>query len=70
MFQRVHQHKNKLYSGFTAEYNINRLLYVESFTDPDTAVKREKQIKAWRREKKVNLIDSINPQWLDLTETL
>jgi len=64
--RRVLEHKNHLIPGFTDKYSVDRLLYVETFADPYSAIKREKQIKAWRREKKVSLIDSINPQWNDL----
>jgi putative endonuclease len=66
---RVYQHKSKLMPGFTARYNINRLLYAETFTDPLSAIAREKQIKRWRREKKLNLIKSQNPNFLDLSST-
>ena len=66
--RRVYEHKHHLIPGFTDKYQVERLLYVETIDDPFSAIKREKQIKAWRREKKVSLIDSINPQWNDLSE--
>ena len=66
--KRVHEHKNHLIPGFTDKYNVDRLLYLEAIGDPDSAINREKQIKAWRREKKVKLIDSINATWNDLSE--
>jgi putative endonuclease len=66
--RRVFEHKNHLTPGFTDKYKVERLLYVEAINDPFSAIKREKQIKAWRREKKVALIDSTNPQWNDLSE--
>ncbi len=66
--RRVHEHKNHLAPGFTDKYKVERLLYVEAINDPASAINREKQIKAWRREKKIALIDSINPQWNDLSE--
>ena len=66
--RRVYEHKHHLIPGFTDKYRIERLLYVETANDPLSAIKREKQIKAWRREKKVSLIDSINPQWNDLSQ--
>ena len=66
--RRVYEHKNHLIPGFTDKYNIDRLLYFEAIDDPASAIGREKQIKAWRREKKVALIDSINPSWEDLSE--
>lgn len=66
--KRVYQHKNHLIPGFTNKYNIDRLLYVERVSDPISAISREKQIKKWRREKKVALIDSMNPDWKDLSD--
>ena len=65
--RRVYQHKNHLLPGFTDKYNVDRLLYVETSGDALSAIRREKQIKAWRREKKVRLIDSENPAWEDLS---
>jgi putative endonuclease len=66
--RRVHEHKNHLMPGFTDKYGVDRLLYFETFKNCVSAIKREKQIKAWRREKKVSLIDSVNPQWRDLSD--
>jgi putative endonuclease len=66
--RRVWQHRNHLLPGFTSRYNLTRLIYCEAFADPDTAITREKEIKGWRREKKVRLIQSMNPQWRDLSE--
>ena len=66
--RRVYEHKQHLIPGFTDKYNIDRLLYVEAIGDPASAINREKQIKKWRREKKVALIDSLNPGWDDLSE--
>jgi putative endonuclease len=65
--KRVYEHKNHSIPGFTDKYEIDRLLYFEVIRDSATAIKREKQLKAWRREKKVKLIDSINPEWNDLS---
>ena len=65
--RRVYEHRQHLIPGFTDKYNIDRLLYVEAISDPASAIKREKQIKRWRREKKVTLIDSLNPEWNDLS---
>ena len=55
--KRVYEHKNHLKPGFTDKYNINKLLYVETTGEASSAINREKQIKAWKREKKVTLID-------------
>ena len=65
---RVHQHKKHLIAGFTDKYDIDRLMYLETFSHVSSAIKREKQIKSWRREKKVNLIDTKNQVWTDLAE--
>ncbi len=68
LVRRIHQHKTKVHSdSFTARYNIDRLVYVEAFSDIRYAIAREKEIKAWRRSKKVALIKSQNPTWKDLS---
>ena len=66
--KRIYEHKQHLIPGFTDKYNVDRLLCVETIRDPASAINREKQIKRWRREKKVTLIDSMNPEWNDLSE--
>ena len=66
--RRVFEHKNKLIAGFTSRYNLTRLVYYESFAYPDAAIDREKEIKGWRRSKKIRLIESMNPHWYDLAE--
>lgn len=66
--RRVYEHKNHLLPGFTDKYNVDQLLYYEETNNPISAISREKQIKAWRREKKVKLIDSMNVAWNDLSE--
>lgn len=66
--RRVAQHKQKLFPGFTAKYNIDRLVYFEVFKNVWNALGREKEIKGWVRKKKVALIESINPRWRDLSE--
>ena len=66
---RVFQHKNKLVPGFTSRYNLARLVYYECFVYPDAAIAREKEIKGWRRSKKIRLIESMNPHWYDLAES-
>ncbi len=63
---RVWQHKNKLVPGFTSRYNLTSLVYYEEFVYPDAAIAREKEIKGWRRSKKIRLIESMNPRWEDL----
>src|SRR5271166_6758631 len=66
--RRVCEHKNKVLPGFTARYNLTRLAYYECFSYPDEAIDREKEIKGWRRSKKMRLIESMNPHWYDLAE--
>jgi len=66
--RRVFQHKNKLVNGFTSRYNLTRLAYYECFFYSDAAIAREKEIKRWRRSKKIKLIESMNPRWDDLAE--
>ena len=65
--RRVREHKQRRVPGFTRDYYVNKLVYFEDCMDADAAITREKQLKAWRREKKVRLIEKMNPNWLDLT---
>ena len=64
--RRVYEHKNKLVKGFTEAYNVGKLVYYESFNCVIDAIKREKQLKKWSREKKNRLVESKNPDWLEL----
>ena len=64
--RRVYEHKEKIIEGFTKKYNINKLVYYEIFSDARNAIIREKQIKAGSRKKKLDLINSMNPEWKDL----
>lgn len=66
--RRVFEHKSKVTKGFTQKYNLHKLVYFEETTDVAAAITREKEIKKWRREKKNNLVSSINPEWRDLSE--
>ena len=68
--RRVYEHKEKLINGFTKKYNITKLVYYEVFEDPENAILREKQIKAGSRQKKIDLVNSINRKWLNLYEEL
>jgi putative endonuclease len=67
---RVYQHKTGIVPGFTRRYRVHLLVWFECYDDPLTAIAREKEIKKWRRDWKINLIESTNPEWLDLYETL
>ncbi len=64
--KRIYQHKHKLIKGFSSRYNLTKLLYFEKHNAIETAIQREKEIKAWRREKKDRLIRSMNAEWTDL----
>src|SRR5579871_1710378 len=66
--KRVFEHKCKLFEGFTATYNCDRLVWFESFSSPQSAIAREKQLKGWARAKKIVLIKKTNPTWIDLSE--
>ena len=68
LMRRVYEHKNKLIKGFTSKYNIQYLVYYESTSSIKSAIAREKQIKGLLRAKKIALIDSMNPEWKDLSE--
>lgn len=70
LIRRVYEHKTKSVKGFTQKYNIEFLVYFESCFDISSALAREKQIKGWSREKKNNLVNSINPGWVDLYDSL
>jgi putative endonuclease len=70
LIRRVYEHKNKLVEGFTEKYNVDKLVYYELFNDPINAITREKQLKGYSRKKKVELINSFNPEWKDLYENL
>jgi putative endonuclease len=65
--RRVYEHKNRLIPGFTSRYRIDRLLWYESCDDIRSAIAREKQIKRWRRSKKVARVAEANPSWQDLS---
>ena len=68
--ERVYQHKEKLVKGFTQKYNVDKLVYHERFSHIDEAIAREKQIKAGSRQKKIDLINSLNPEWIDLYDQI
>ncbi len=68
--KRIWQHKEKLVEGFTKQYNITKLVYYESSADVKSAIAREKQIKGGSRQKKVDLVNSMNEDWRDLYDEL
>jgi putative endonuclease len=63
--RRVYEHKTKAMPGFTSQYGVDRLVWFECYDDPATAITREKEIKKWRRDWKISLIERDNPDWLD-----
>ena len=65
--RRLYEHRNGLVEGFTKQYNVHKLVYYEYTNDVYSAISREKQLKKWRREKKNQLIEAMNPQWRDLS---
>lgn len=69
IIRRAFEHKNKLVEGFTKQYNLTKLVYVEHHTDVEQAIKREKLIKKWKQSYKRDAIDRVNPDWNDLYET-
>jgi len=68
--RRASEHKVNSIKGFTARYNINILVYFEEFSNIRYAIRREKQIKGWLRKRKVELIETLNPNWIDLSNDI
>lgn len=64
--RRIYEHKNKIFKGFTAQYNCDKLVYFEEFEDKEEALLREKQLKKYKRQWKEDLINEINAEWKDL----
>ena len=67
--RRLYEHRSHLADGFTARYNVHKLVYFEYTNDVRSAIDREKQLKGWRRDKKNALISKANPEWIDLSKT-
>ena len=68
--RRIYEHKNKLVEGFSSRYNLDKLVYFECFDSEEYAIKREKRIKKYNRNWKITLIESLNPNWIDLYEDI
>jgi putative endonuclease len=66
LVRRIYEHRTKAVRGFTARYNVDRLVWFECYDDPATAIEREKELKKWRRNRKIALIEEENPDWNDL----
>ena len=70
LIKRVHEHKNKEIEGFTNKHGLNRLVYYEMTDDVNSAIQREKRIKKWKRQWKIELIEKMNPNWSDLYKNI
>ncbi len=70
LIKRVWEHKNKIREGFTAKYNVDKLVYYEQYSDPENAIKREKRLKRYKRKWKIELIEKSNPEWQDMYNQL
>jgi len=68
--RRIYEHRTKAAPGFTSKYNITRLVWLEIYEDPISAISRERELKKWKRAWKVQLIEAQNPQWEDLYESI
>jgi putative endonuclease len=68
--RRVSEHKSAQAKGFTQKYNLHKLVWFEYHDDITTAIDREKRLKEWKRDWKIDLIEKLNPDWTDLAETL
>jgi len=70
LIRRVYEHKQKLVPGFTKDYDVHKLVYYEIFDDPESAIMREKRLKRWKRDWKIELVQGSNPNWDDLYSEL
>lgn len=70
LLRRISEHKEWIIEGFTKKYNCKRCVYYEYFESIESAIMREKQLKWWNRKQKLELIESVNPEWIDLTEDI
>ena len=70
LIRRVYEHKNGIVDGFTKKYHVHKLVYYEQTNDINSAIQREKQLKKWRRQWKIELIEKNNPNWDDLYKML
>ena len=70
LIKRIHEHKHNLIEGFTSKYSVHNLVYYEQTNNIITAINREKQLKKWNRKQKINLIEKLNPDWIDLYDTI
>ena len=68
LMRRVLEHKKNVNVGFTSKYHVHQLVYYEEYNDVRIAISREKELKGWLRKKKIALIESMNPEWSDLSD--
>ena len=68
--RRIEEHKQGINDGFTKKYNVVKLVYCEEITNADDAIRREKQLKSWTRQKKISLVQTLNPDWNDISDIL
>ena len=68
--RRLDEHRSGEIEGFTKKYNVFKPIYCEEIKNPEDAIKREKQLKKWTKQKKIKLIESLNPEWKDLSELI
>ena len=69
LMRRIYEHKNGIIEGFTKKYNLNKLIYFDQTNDINSAILREKRLKKWNRTWKIQLIETLNPEWKDLSES-
>ena len=70
LLRRIYEHKNKIIKGFSSKYNLDKLVYYEIYSDEETAILREKQLKKYNRNWKKDIIEKFNPNWLDLYDSI
>ena len=70
LIRRVYEHKTKAVPGFTTKYDVSRLVWFETHDDVNAAIEREKELKKWRRDWKIALLEAENPEWRDLWEVI
>ena len=68
--RRIHEHKENIIKGFSSRYNCNKLVWYEELENIKSVIEKEKQMKKWKREYKENLINNMNPEWIDLYESI
>ena len=68
--KRMWEHKNSVVEGFTSKYEVNKLVYFEDYTEISVAINREKRLKEWKRQWKIELIEKNNPEWADLYDKI